>query len=106
MKTNIINYYGLPLIEVDNVTVKELSSSFVYTNKSRYIPVTEFLTNKIPSIHIWECRIVADELWIEVRSISIKEIKSISNIFSTVNLKIKSYHNYYSPESITIIIKL
>lgn len=106
MKTNIINYYNLPIIKVDNVTVKDLNSSFVYINKSRYLPVAEFLTNKIPSINILECIIVADELWVEVKSISIKDIKNISNIFSTTNLEIKSYHSYYSPASITIIIKL
>lgn len=106
MKTNIINYYGLPLIEVDNVTVKELSSSFVYTNKSRYIPVIEFLTAKLPSIHILECSLYEDRLHIDVENISIKDIKSISNIFNTTNITITSSGGYDDMASIDISIKL
>lgn len=106
MKTNIINYYELPLIEVGNVTVKDLNSSFVYTNKSRYIPVIEFLTDKLPSVHISDCSLYEGTLHINVENISIKDIKSISNIFNTTNLKITSSGGYEDIAYINISIKL
>lgn len=106
MNNNIINYYNLPIIKVDGTTVKELNSSFVYTNKSRYIPVIEFLTDKLPSVHILDCTLNKDRLHIDVESISIKDIKSISNIFNTTNLEITSRGGQEYPEYMDIVIKL
>lgn len=105
MNNNIINYYNLPIIKVDGATVKELNSSFVYTNKSRYIPVIEFLTDKLPSVHILDCTLNKDRLHINIMNISIKDIKNISNIFNTTNLKIYSRSRDES-KYIDIVIKL
>lgn len=106
MNNNIINYYDLPIIKVDDTTVKELNNSFVYTNKLRYVPLIEFLTHKLPSVHILDCSLNEDMLHINVVSITIKDIKNISNIFNTTNLKIRSSSRYESIEYIDIVIKL